>query len=98
MGKSTGRDVNHSTRGTRSCRAIRARTTVRAGGIVEVKSPELVAGDEVDVLVVPAADADPAARRPAADILASLPPEARQFASAADIDRYLNEERDGWDR
>ena len=51
-------------------KALHIRTTVQPGGKVEIVSPELEAGQTVDVVVV---RSSPAERRSAVDILAEAP-------------------------
>ena len=64
------------------------------GGKVEIISPELQAGQTVDVVV---RFASPSARRSALDILAEAPGQ-RLFKTAKEVDDYIREERAAWDR
>ncbi len=75
-------------------KALHIRTTVQPGGKVEIVSPELEAGQTVDVVVV---RSSPAERRSAVDILAEAPGQ-RLFKTAKDVDDYIKEERASWDR
>ena len=75
-------------------KALHIRTTVQQGGKVEIVSPELEAGQTVDVVVV---RSSPAERRSAVDILAEAPGQ-RLFKTAKDVDDYIKEERASWDR
>ena len=75
-------------------KALHIRTTVQSGGKVEIVSPELEAGQTVDVVVV---RSSPAERRSAVDILAEAPGQ-RLFKTAKDVDEYIKEERASWDR
>lgn len=70
-------------------------TTVLPGGRVEVFDAGLPAGTAVDVFVLPKSRQH--SRRSAVDILASAPGQ-RLFKTAADVDEYLQTERDAWDR
>lgn len=76
--------------------AITIRTTVQSGGRIEVVAPDLPAGQTVDVVIQleqPAADKRPSVL----DVLAACEGH-RIFKSAAEVDAYLREERDSWDR
>ncbi len=75
-------------------RALHIRTTVQPGGKVEVASPELEAGQSVDVVVTRSSSAE---RRSVVDILAEAPGH-RLFKSAKEVDDYIKEERASWDR
>ena len=75
-------------------RVLRLTTTVLPGGKVEIVSPELEAGQTVDVVVLRQA---PAQRRSAVDILAEAPGQ-RLFKTAQEVDDYVKEERASWDR
>ena len=75
-------------------KTLHIKTTVQPGGKVEIVSPELEAGQTVDVVVV---RSSPAERRSAVDILAEAPGQ-RLFKTAKDVDDYIKEERASWDR
>ena len=75
-------------------KALHIRATVQHGGRVEFASPELEAGQTVDVMVSPVASE---ARRSAVDILNEAPG-GLVFKSAADVAAYLKEEKEAWDR
>ena len=83
--------------------ALHIKTTVLPGKRIEVSAPEFPEGAAVDVfLVLPTPDkiaAPPVAQsRPSAlDIIASLQGH-RLFQTPEEVDRYLQEERDSWDR
>ena len=75
-------------------KSLHFRTTVQPGGKIEIASPELEAGETVDVLVLH----DSTARgRPIMEILNSGP-ERRLFQSAEEVKAYLAEEKASWDR
>ena len=87
---------------------LHEQVTVQPGGKVELVCPELKAGDIVDVVVsmAPAPARTPAwqpdgersrPRRSVLDILNDGPSE-RLFKTAAEVDEYIREERDSWDR
>ncbi len=75
-------------------KALRIRTTVQAGGKVEIASLELEAGQTVDVVVTRSSSTE---RRSVVDILAEAPGH-RLFKTAADVAAYLAEEKEAWGR
>ncbi len=75
-------------------KALHVRTTVQPGGRVEVASPELEAGQTVDVVVTRSSSTE---RRSVVDILAEAPGH-RLFKTAKEVDDYIKEERSSWDR
>jgi hypothetical protein len=76
---------------------LRVKTTVLPGHRVEVVSPELREGAAVEV-VIQAQETELPPRPTIPEILASLPIAPRVFDSPEDVDRFLKEERDSWDR
>ena len=87
---------------------LQQQVTVQAGGKVELVWPELKAGDIVDVVVSAAlAPERRSARQPGGgrsrprrsvlDILSEAPGHL-VFKSALEVDEYIREERDSWDR
>ncbi len=73
-------------------RTLHVTTTVLPGGRIVVEDPELSEGDEVHVVVQPAASST---RRSATQILADAA--GRQsFQTAEEVDDYIREERDSW--
>ena len=76
--------------------AMRGTTTILPGGRIEITAPELPEGQRVDVIVL-IAKPSPAAGRSVMDVLA-LAPGHRVFKTAAEVDAYVREERDSWDR
>ena len=75
-------------------KALHIQTTVLPGGKVEFASPELEAGQSVDVAVTPSSSTE---RRSAVDILAEAPGHLL-FKTAKEVDDYIKEERASWDR
>lgn len=76
--------------------ALHLKTTILPGGKIEIVDQELPAGEPVDVIVL--LSASPASgRRSAIDILAEAPGQ-RLFKTAADVDAYLQHEREAWER
>ena len=76
--------------------ALRLSTWVQPGGKVELLDPQLLAGTPVDVIVLVPQAAE-TARPSILDVLASAPGNLA-FRSSADVDTYLAEERDAWER
>ena len=75
-------------------KTLQIRTTVQPGGKVEIVSPELEAGQDVDVVISPAST--PSAR--SAWQIISEGPGHRLFKTAKEVDDYIAEERASWDR
>jgi hypothetical protein len=76
--------------------ALRLATTVLPGGKIEVVDPQLPSGEAVDVIVL--LSEPPSARRHSVvDVLSEAPGQIL-FRTAADVDTYLNAERDAWER
>ncbi len=74
-------------------KALHIKTMVQPGGKVEIVSPELEAGQTVDVV---ARHSSGALHRSAVDILDEAPGH-RLFETAADVESYLKDERASWD-
>ena len=75
-------------------KALRIRTTVLPGGKVEFASPELEAGQTVDVVVLHDSSME---GRSIMEIL-NGGPERRLFQTAEEVRAYLTEEKASWDR
>ena len=75
-------------------KALHVRTTVQPGGKVEIASPELEAGQMVDVVVLHESNVK---GRSIMEILNSGP-ERRLFQTAEEVRAYLAEEKASWDR
>lgn len=75
-------------------KALHIRTTVQPGGRVEFVSPELDAGQTVDVVVLHESNAK---GRSIMEILNSGP-DRRLFQSAEEVKAHLEEEKASWDR
>ncbi len=75
-------------------KALHIRTTVQPGGKVEIASPELEAGQTVDVVVTRSSSTE---RRSVVEILAEAPGH-RLFKTGKEVDDYIKEERASWDR
>ena len=77
--------------------ALRLETTVLPGHRVEVSAPELPEGSKVEVIVVLPGKPKPLFGS-ALEFLATLPPGPLLFKSPEEVDRYIQEERDSWER
>ena len=75
-------------------KTLHIRTNVLPGGRVEVASPELEAGQSVDVVVTRSSSTE---RRSVVDILAEAPGHL-VFKTAAEVKAYLAEEKEAWGR
>ncbi len=87
---------------------LHIQTTVQSGGKVELVCPGLKAGEIVDVIVSTALDPERSSarqsgdersspRRSVLDILNEAPGHLL-FKTAQEVDEYIREERDSWDR
>ena len=76
--------------------ALHLKTTVLPGGKIEIMDQELPAGEPVDVIILLSA-APASVRRSALDILAEAPGQ-RLLKTSADVDAYLQHEREAWER
>lgn len=76
--------------------ALRLTTRVQAGGKIEVSDTQLPEGEPVDVIVLFPQPGE-TARRSVVDILAEAPGHLA-FQTAEEVDAYLREERDAWER
>ena len=70
---------------------------VLPGGRIEVASPDLTAGQVVNITIAPAEDPQRSAKRSIVDILAEAPGHL-MFKSVQEVDDYIREERAAWDR
>ena len=75
-------------------KALHIKATVQHGGKVEIVSPELEAGQTVDVVVLHESNAK---GRSIMEIL-NGGPERRLFQTAEEVKAYLGQERASWDR
>ena len=73
---------------------LQLKTRILPGGRIEVQAPELLEGREATVHIV--VKDDPPKRR-ISEILADYPG-GQLFKSVEEVDRYIKEERDSWDR
>ena len=70
-------------------------TIVLPGGRIEISSPELIPGQKVTVWI--ALEPAPAEKRALSEILGDYPG-GRLFKTAEEVDAYIREERDSWER
>jgi hypothetical protein len=84
-----------STTDVKTAQAVQVRTTVLPGNRIEISTPDLPPGSAVTVFIV--VDEEEMPKRPIFDILADYPG-GGLFRSAEEVDAYLREERDSWDR
>ena len=75
-------------------KALRMSTMVQPGGKIELVSPDLEAGQAVDVVISPT----PAPSARSAWQVISEGPGHRLFKTAKEVDDYIARERASWDR
>jgi hypothetical protein len=76
--------------------ALRVSTTVLRGNKIEITAPGLKEGESVDVFVFPAASGH-SPHCSALEIIESLKGH-RLFPTVEEVDHYLRQEREAWDR
>jgi hypothetical protein len=77
--------------------ALRVETTVLAGHRLEISDPHLPEGATVEVIVLlPEKPAQP--RQSTLEFLKTLPPGPLLFKTPEEANRYIQEERDAWER
>ena len=76
--------------------ALRLTGTVQTGGRIEVSSPQLPSGRSVEVIVLFPQEAE-VTRRSVADVLAEAPGHLA-FQTAEEVEDYLREEHEAWER
>jgi len=75
---------------------IHVQTVVLPGGRIEISTPQLVPGQQATVTIT-VEDNKPAGSGHVIDILKSLPGH-QLFQAAEEVDNYIREERDSWER
>jgi hypothetical protein len=75
--------------------AIRYETTITPSGRIELPIPQLRAGQQVEVIVVPCYERR--AGRCIRDVLEGAS-RHRLYTRAQEVDDYIREERDAWER
>jgi hypothetical protein len=75
--------------------ARKIQATVQEGGRIEVVSPEFSVGTTVDVIIL--ASSENGQKPSIPDVLAECPG-GILFKTAEEVDAYIREERDSWDR
>ncbi len=76
-------------------KVLHLKATVQPGGKVELTCPELEEGESVEVTVRTVLP--PEKRRSAYEIISNAPGQLL-FKTAKEVDDYIREERDSWDR
>ena len=76
--------------------AIRQQVTVQPGGVVEVRSPELTPGARADVIVL--VEPAPAPADEPRRLVSFIGAGKGSFGSVEEVDTYIRELRDEWDR
>jgi hypothetical protein len=76
--------------------ALRLEATVLPGHRLEISAPELPEGSRVEVIV--ALPPPSPQRMSMLDFLATLPPGPLLFKTPEEVHRYIQEEKDAWER
>lgn len=76
--------------------AVHIKTTILPGGKIEISAPELPSGMQADVFVVIERE-EPPKKRHALDIISEFQGHGI-FKTAEEVDAYIREERDSWER
>lgn len=76
--------------------AIRITTKVLSGNKVEIELPPGSIGEEVEVIVL--LPEKPAQSRSAIDIINEARNRQQTFKNPEEVDQYIREERDSWER
>jgi len=74
---------------------IHTRAIVGPDETIEIRAPELAPGQEVEVTLEVQAGSEE--KRHVSDIIKDLPGHL-EFKTAGEVDAYIREERDSWDR
>jgi len=75
--------------------AVHIKTKVLPGKKIELTSPSLVEGEQVEVIIV--LPAKPRGRRRYVLDTLKAPPPPKLFGTPEEADQYLKEERNSWD-
>ncbi len=82
---------------------VRIETVVGEDGVIEIRTPELAPGQRMTVTIETTSETVGAREEPQTEkqhvieILAELPGH-QLFKTAEEVDAYIREERDSWDR
>lgn len=76
---------------------IHTRAVVKPDGSIEIRAPELTPGQEVEITIEAQAAEPEEKKHRAIEYLAEMPGHL-QFQTAEEVDAYIREERDSWDR
>jgi hypothetical protein len=76
--------------------AIKQQVTVQPGGVIEIRSPELTPGSSAEVIVLLSSIDGPASTGRTLESFIGVG--KGQFKSVEEIDAYIRELRDEWDR
>jgi hypothetical protein len=77
--------------------ALRIETTVLPGNRVEISAPELPVGAKVEVIVTLLEKPEPQFGS-AYEFIQSLPPGPRAFDTWEEYEKFLQDEKDSWER
>ena len=75
---------------------VKAKAIVKPGGFIEVHSDELPEGFTVEVIVLIEEPEEP--KKPLKELIDFIGAAKGSFSSVDEIDAYIRQERDSWDR
>lgn len=76
--------------------ALHVKTKILPGNKIEIAAPDFPVGDDVEVFII-LPESQPVGQQSAIDLLDKMPGH-RLFKTSEEADRYLQEERDSWER
>lgn len=78
--------------------AIKIRTTVLPGRRIEVASPDLQEGEQVEILIMRSVQQDASSPVSMLQLVERLPEGPRSASSWEELERALSEEKEAWER
>lgn len=72
---------------------LRKKVTVKPGGLIEIRSPDLPDGAVADVIVI----LESPAEQPRSSLVSLIGAAEGSFATSAEVDEFIHQERDAWD-
>lgn len=72
---------------------LRKKVIVKPGGLIEIRSPDLPDGAVADVIVI----LESPAEQPKGSFVSLIGSAKGSFATPAEVDKFIHQERDAWD-
>lgn len=72
---------------------LRRKVTVKPGGLIEFRSPELPDGAVADVIVI----LESPAEQPKSSLVSLIGAAKGSFATPLEVDEFIRQEREAWD-